>query len=81
MRKCNSGTISSCTQSDVVSAGGGRCLNLESLGHPGTYSGDDTIQLLIMFASQRRLFLEVIVSRKISFVPMVNNSSESQLHL
>lgn len=74
MRRCDSGTISSCTQSDVVSAGG-HCWISEFLR-------ELTQAMLIMFASQRRPFLEVIVTRKISLVPMVNNNlSESQLHI
>lgn len=74
MRRCDSGIISSCTQSDLVSAGG-HCWVSEFLRElPQT-------MMLIMFASQRRPFLEIIVTRKISLVPMVNNNlPESQLH-
>lgn len=74
MRRCVSGTICSCTQSDVVSAGG-HCWISEFLR--------ELMQvMLIMLASQRRPFLEVIAARKISLVPMVNNnSSESQLYI
>lgn len=68
MRKCNSSTISSCTQADVFSAGRGKSYLIQ------IFAGllkliQEIIEPFVALASQRAPFLEVTITRKISLAP------------